>query len=107
MMPATRCRSWPAFCHLAALIMAASAFAGPDVMTRPVEVREEPSPKAPVTGPRLRQTLDLPVAGLTWRDVPLRDALREAGDAFSLAIVRDRRIDPTRLIELEVANVPL
>lgn len=99
------------FCHspLTVLALAAApwAVAAPDVVSRPVEVRQEPRPEGPVTGPRLRQALDLSVAGLTWRGVPLRDALREAGDAFSLAMVRDRRIDPTRLVDLEVANVPL
>src|SRR5688572_19383173 len=110
-MPATRCRTGSVVCQISVAVVAAAGgppgFAAPDVTTRPIEVRTEPSPQAPVTGTRLRQTLDAPVAGLTWGGVPLRDALREAGEAFSVAIVRDRRIDPTRPANVEVSNVPL
>lgn len=110
-MSVTRCRIGPGCCQAGLAVLAfgatAPAFAAPDVVTRPIEVRAEPWPKTPATGPGLRQFLDSPVAGLTWRGVPLWDAVRESGEAFPVAIVRDRRIDPTRVIDLEVSNVPL
>lgn len=110
-MSTTRCPNGRAFCHLWLLIGAATlgevAIGAPDVVSPPIEVQTEPPSVVPIAGGRLRQVLEDPVAGLTWRGVPLGDALRDASEAFSVAIVRDRRIDPTRRVDVETAGEPL
>src|SRR5687768_14822181 len=110
-MPATRCRTATVFCQVPLAVFLAGPHAAvpnaPDVTNRPVEVRSAPTPEAPVTGPRLRQVLQSPVAGLAWRNVPLGDVLRDVAAAFSVSIVRDRRVDPTTPVDVQSAEVPL
>ncbi|MBA3314356.1 MAG: hypothetical protein H0T47_13850 [Planctomycetaceae bacterium] len=73
----------------------------------PPQISLELPSSAIVTGPRLRKDLAEVVPGAAWKDATLRDALNPLADAHSIAVLRDRRIDPTRTINLSVATVPL
>jgi hypothetical protein len=109
MMGTRRCN--PGFTGLAIFAACATgvfAFA----VERPIYVpppklsKELPS-AAVATGPRLRKALQEAVPGASWKQAILRDALRQLAESHSLAILRDRRIDPTALIDLTASSVSL
>lgn len=54
----------------------------------------------------LRQQASQPVAVL-WEGVPLRQALQRFSAEQRCAVLLDRRVDPSRLVTLNLANVPL
>lgn len=58
------------------------------------------------TGSAFREQLRLP-AGVAWSGVPLRDALECLGRDHRVAIMLDRRIDPSRPVSLTIAQQPL
>ncbi|HEX6985331.1 MAG TPA: hypothetical protein VF170_08135, partial [Planctomycetaceae bacterium] len=107
-MASTRWRKAGGF---APLILAASAAAAAEeaveVVSPPVEVRREAIPATPLAGARLVRRLDAAVPGVTWSNVPLRHVLRQVSDGYAVAVLCDRRIDPTAAPEVTAANVPL
>lgn len=58
------------------------------------------------TGPRFRRELETPASG-AWTNVPLRTLLRDLATQHGVAILLDRRIDPTLRLPLEITNQPL
>ncbi len=89
----------------------ATAFAGPPLSTAdeylfpPPEVRTGPPDFVPAAGPAFRRSLAATVPGVTWKNVPLRTLLREIERNYGLAVLRDRRIDPTQRPEIALSNV--
>ena len=71
------------------------------------QVRTETATSDVVTGLRLRRRLEEPVPGVSWKSVPLHAVLTQMSDGFGIALIPDRRIDPTATIDLHVANKPL
>jgi hypothetical protein len=57
-------------------------------------------------GAKLEQQLTLPV-GITWKGLPLREALEGLGQAQQIAVVLDRRIDPNQAVDFECQAEPL
>ena len=62
--------------------------------------------KPPQTGKAFRKQLELPI-GLSWTDVPLRQALTALSDDQQIAIYLDRRVDPGKLVSLAFDGQPL
>jgi len=58
------------------------------------------------TGPRLEEKLAAPL-GVSWQGTPLARALDGLSQTQSVAIVRDRRVDPDQSLRLAIDNVPL
>ena len=58
------------------------------------------------TGPALRQALDAKLS-LTWSERQLRDGLANLSQSTQVAIVLDRRIDPSQTLELSAADESL
>jgi hypothetical protein len=69
-------------------------------------VADAPAPTAWATGPAFRQTLAQPV-DIFWSSIPLRRAMTSLSQAQHVAIVIDRRVDPSRKLDVEVKNVSL
>ena len=61
-------------------------------------------PKA--TGREFRMQLEQPV-GLSWKDIPLREALNALAEDRRVNIYLDRRVDPSKKISLTINNEPL
>lgn len=55
------------------------------------------------TGPAFRTALDQPLAG-TWSNVELRDLLRAITGERRVALLLDRRVDPTTVLPIKLAN---
>jgi len=62
---------------------------------------------AVATGPRMRKALQEVLPGASWKQAILRDAFTQLAEGHALAILRDRRIDPTTAVNLAVSNVTL
>lgn len=58
------------------------------------------------TGPTLQQRLGDPV-DIVWSENPLRSALRGLSRAQHVALMLDRRVDPSQQIEIKLSTVPL
>lgn len=58
------------------------------------------------TGEPLRREL-ASRGSVTWKGLPLRDALTSISAAHDIAIVLDRRVDPTQEVDFSARNVPL
>jgi hypothetical protein len=71
-------------------------------------VSAAPSTKTPSkrTGSSFRKQLKLPI-GLSWKDVPLRQALNTLADDQRVTIYLDRRVDPGQKISVTIAGQPL
>ncbi len=59
-----------------------------------------------LTGPALERRLAEPV-GVQWSGNPLGEAVRSLGRNRRVAVLLDRRVDPSRPMELTLADVPL
>jgi hypothetical protein len=105
-MTLTRWRNSLLWMGLAALL-AAGPVPVVDIVSPSFEVRSEPTSRRPLTGPKLHQQLGSLVPGATWKNAPLRTVLRQVSDGYAVAVVCDRRVDPTRAPDVEAANVPL
>ena len=68
------------------------------VSTRPVTAFQ--------TGPRFQTEIDRPLSG-SWANVELRDLLKKIGDDRRVAILLDRRVDPTVQLPLNLTNSSL
>jgi hypothetical protein len=79
----------------AALLMA--------VATAPIAVAAE---SMWLTGEPLKQTLTQKI-GITWSNIPLRQAIERLSQSRKVAIMLDRRVDPDQKIELKFDDVPL
>ena len=58
------------------------------------------------TGPRFQTEIDRPLSA-SWANVELRDLLRKIGDDRRVAILLDRRVDPTVQLPLNLTNSSL
>jgi hypothetical protein len=58
------------------------------------------------TGPALRKQLDAPLS-LVWGQREVREALASLANSTGVAIFLDRRIDPSRTLDLSVTDEPL
>jgi hypothetical protein len=58
------------------------------------------------TGVEFRRQLQQPVT-FTWADNPLRPALLSLAESQGIAVFVDRRIDPSRKLDIEVDQLPL
>jgi len=63
-------------------------------------------PKHWLTGPALEQQLKRPVS-VTWSQISLRRALGSLSRSQNVAILLDRRIDPSQQLDLNLADEPL
>jgi hypothetical protein len=59
-----------------------------------------------LTGPALNQLMSEPI-DLVWSENPLRDALASLARVHNVAVLLDRRIDPSRKITLALKQSPL
>lgn len=53
-----------------------------------------------------RKALQLPIS-VTWDHVPLRDVLRQLRETQAVAVLLDRRVDPTTEVHLELQQIQL
>lgn len=104
-MSSTRWPSRPALRPFL-LIVAILGIAGVpvEVVSPPVEIRREVTPKTPLTGQRLVQSLADPVPGVTWKNASLRRVARQISEGYSVAVLCDRRIDPTATVDVNAVN---
>lgn len=65
-----------------------------------------PSTRA-ATQARFRKELARPVPGVSWKQASLRDALSMLQESYGIAILLDRRIDPTIPVEMSMEHVSL
>ncbi len=59
-----------------------------------------------LTGEPLRQALSGKI-GVTWSNIPFRQAIERLSQSQKVAIMLDRRVDPDQKIELKLDDVPL
>ena len=101
----------PGFAGLALLLTSIAGFAciaGERAAYVPAPKLSTDLPSTAVaTGPRLGRRLQELLPGVSWKQAILRDALDQLAESHALAIVRDRRIDPTTLVDLAASNVTL
>jgi hypothetical protein len=71
----------------------------------PAVVRERPVPTL-YSGPRFHAELERSLAG-SWSNVELRSVLNKIANERRIAILLDRRIDPTVQLPIDLANRPL
>lgn len=77
------------------------------LVSPPIAVRDDVVPHRPATGRRLERVLDDAVPGATWKNAPLRRVVSQISEGYEVAILRDRRIDPTVPIDLSAVSLPL
>ena len=82
---------------VASLIAALAAARGPLSAAEPI---------AWATGPKLQKRLTEPI-DVYWSDTPLRSAIEGLARARRVAVLIDRRIDPSRELTLSLRGVPL
>lgn len=75
-----------------------------EVAGREILVRSESDLPSVTSGPAFRRSLGSPVAGAAWHGVALRRVLRDLTELTEIAQLRDRRVDPTRLVEFTASN---
>lgn len=75
--------------------------------TPPVEVRTVEELPQMGSGLRFRQSLDSSIPGVTWKETPLRNIFWQISNLYQVAILVDRRIDPTFAPEVAVSNESL
>ena len=80
---------------LACLIITTSA---------PLALGADPSGWA--SGPTLQEKLDAPLS-VGWQGTPLARALAGLAEAQQVAVLRDRRVDPSQSVQLAIDNQPL
>lgn len=81
----------------------------PPAVVRSQTDAEQPDPSVRVeflTGQPFKDALDRPVS-LVWQDQAVRDGLRRLIAAQRISILLDRRIDPGKMLNLQLRNVPL
>ena len=81
---------------IAALMIGSSA--GWQIEDRPVTTKASP---VWLTGKAFERDLDLPLAA-SWKNVPLRPMLGAIAQQRRMAILLDRRIDPTQIVAFDV-----
>jgi len=59
-----------------------------------------------VTGDAFEETLSLPISA-AWRNVSVREVMTKIAEQREVSLLLDRRIDPSRILELEAADQPL
>ena len=68
-------------------------------------VLDRPVPERVTTG-KFQAELERNLSA-SWRNIDLRTVLRRISDDRKIAIVLDRRIDPSREVEIEFTNQPV
>ncbi len=68
---------------------------------------QAPPPVAWLTGSALQRQFGLVVPSASWTETPLRDALEELSRHHRVAVLRDRRVDPDRKLDLTLREQTL
>ncbi len=71
----------------------------------PPKLSTELPSAAVATGLRLDKTLQEVLPGASWKQAILRDAFAQLAEGHSLSILRDRRIDPTAVVDLSASSI--
>ena len=77
-----------------------------DVLIQTKAHPEQVRSPAWLTGTKFTQELDRPFSG-SWTNIELRQSLLNISHDRRIAIVLDRRVDPTVKLPIEITNVPL
>lgn len=92
----------------AALAVCIAALVGADDgYTPPATIRAETELPVTQSGAKFQQAMNSVVPGVAWKETPLRGILRQLSEIYQVAIICDRRIDPTLSPEVTVSGETL